>query len=134
MPTIGTATTHTHTYTYTHIHIHTQSHTHTTNTNITPISSIIPMNSIAHIRTHTTCTIGLGSTGGTCPDSLGDPVCRTYNASLLWLGVVNGFDVVGWYVGTNTTDWPLSELRWDIYSTIRAGGNMLFTLVRKFLA
>ena len=34
---------------------------------------------------------------------------------------VSSFDVVGWYVGDNFTDWPLSDLRWDIYSTIRFG-------------
>ena len=31
------------------------------------------------------------------------------------------FDVVGWYVGQNTTNWPLSKLNWDVYSTIRVG-------------
>ena len=31
------------------------------------------------------------------------------------------FDVVGWYVGDNFTDWPIESLRWDVYSTIRFG-------------
>lgn len=31
------------------------------------------------------------------------------------------FDVVGWYVGTNVTAWPLEKLDWEAYSTIRAG-------------
>jgi len=41
---------------------------------------------------------------------------------LLFFGAaVSSFDVVGWYIGDNFTDWPLSDLRWDIYSTIRFG-------------
>ena len=31
------------------------------------------------------------------------------------------FDVVGWYVGQNMTNWPPSRLNWDVYSTIRIG-------------
>merc|ERR1711934_650707 len=31
------------------------------------------------------------------------------------------FDVVGWYVGENQTNWPLNELNWEVYSTIRLG-------------
>lgn len=32
------------------------------------------------------------------------------------------FDVVGWYVGDNLTDWPMTELNWEVYSSIRLGG------------
>eukprot|EP00756_Hemistasia_phaeocysticola_P006742 Hpha_TRINITY_DN13980_c0_g1::TRINITY_DN13980_c0_g1_i1::g.35885::m.35885 len=32
------------------------------------------------------------------------------------------FDVVGWYVGDNLTNWPMEELNWNVYSTIRIGG------------
>jgi len=38
------------------------------------------------------------------------------------LPAVLAFDVVGWYVGNNVTAWPLHELDWHVYSTIRLGG------------
>ena len=28
------------------------------------------------------------------------------------------FDVVGWYVGKNTTQFPISSIRWDVYTTV----------------
>ena len=39
----------------------------------------------------------------------------------LLLPCASAFDVVGWYVGTNTTAFPLASIRWDIYSTLRLG-------------
>jgi len=32
------------------------------------------------------------------------------------------FDVVGWYVGKDDGSWPLKELDWNLYSTVRLGG------------
>jgi len=40
---------------------------------------------------------------------------------LICLPVVCSFDVVGWYVGTDESSWPLESLRWDVYSSIRCG-------------
>lgn len=31
------------------------------------------------------------------------------------------FDVVGWYVGDNLTNWPMDKINWDVYSTLRLG-------------
>ena len=50
---------------------------------------------------------------------------RLMASAVTLLLIANGalaFDVVGWYVGSNTADWPLEELNWDVYSTIRLGG------------
>ena len=33
----------------------------------------------------------------------------------------DAFNVVGWYVGTNETEFPLESIQWDVYSTIRCG-------------
>lgn len=39
----------------------------------------------------------------------------------LLLPCTTAFDVVGWYVGTNESTFPLESIRWEVYSTIRCG-------------
>jgi hypothetical protein len=46
------------------------------------------------------------------------PPLRSLLAGALLLATTLAFDVVGWYVGTNTTQFPLSSIRWDIYTTV----------------
>jgi len=48
-------------------------------------------------------------------------LCILALSCLVHVPVAAGFDVVGWYVGTNETSFPLESIQWEVYSTIRCG-------------